>query len=114
MLSVNEYQIALYAAGVIIAANLLAMGLFVLYVKLPDSRLRESIKGSIFELDKIADNMEKVEKRRAAIQQINEILGWRRILVPGVLIGWIIDAEVAAVRKMQKAAGMPDLHNEVE
>ncbi|AIF51270.1 hypothetical protein [Pelosinus sp. UFO1] len=110
----NEYQIALCGAGVILVANILAMGLFVMYVRLQDGPLREAVKSTIYELDRFADNMENAEKRRSAIQQINEILGWRRILVPGAFIGWIIDAEVAAVRKMQKAAGTPDLYNEEE
>jgi len=47
-------------------------------------------------LDKFADEMENAEKPRSAIQQINDVLGWRRILVPAALIGWIIDIEVAA------------------
>ena len=76
--------------------------------------MRELIKSIIYELDRFADNMENSQKRETAIRQINEILGWRRILVPGALIGWIIDGEVAAVRKMQKAAGKLDLYNEEE
>ncbi|MCC5464571.1 hypothetical protein [Pelosinus baikalensis] len=106
----RELQIAYVAAGIILAANLLAMGLFVIFAKLKDGRLKESIRGIVFELDRFADNMENIEKRRVAIQQINDILGWRRILVPGALIGWIIDAEVAAIRKMQKATNTPNLH----
>lgn len=110
MLSVNEYQIALYAAGVILAANLLAMGLFVIYAKLPESKTKEAIRNIIFELDRFADDMENAEKRRSAIQQINEVLGWRKVIIPGALIGWIIDTEVTAIRKMQKATNTPNLH----
>jgi hypothetical protein len=109
---ITEYQIALCAAGVILAANILAMALFVLYAKLPESKTRESIRNIIFELDRFADNMENAEKRRTAIQQINDVLGWRRILVPGALIGWVIDAEVAAIRKMQQTTDCPNLHEE--
>ncbi|GMB01840.1 hypothetical protein PIPA1_46400 [Pelosinus sp. IPA-1] len=58
--------------------------------------MRESIKSIINELDRFADNRENSQRRETAIRQINEILDWRRILVPGALIGWIIDAEVAA------------------
>lgn len=108
----SEYQIFIWAAGAILAANLLAMALFVLFAKLPDGRFRESIRSIIFELDKFADRMQNEQKRRTAIQQINDILGWRRILVPAALIGWIIDAEVAAIRKMQAATNTPDLHKE--
>jgi hypothetical protein len=99
----NELKIFLGAAGVMLAANLLCMLLFVLYAKLPASKSKDAIRGIILELDEFADNMENLEKRRSAIQQINDILGWRRILVPGALIGWIIDAEVAAIRKMQSS-----------
>ena len=112
MILTNEYQIALCAAGVILAANLLAMGLFVMYARLPESRLKESIKDIIFELDRFADSMENAEKRRTAIQQINDVLGWRKIIIPSALIGWIIDTEVAAIRKMQKATNTPNLHEE--
>jgi hypothetical protein len=106
----GELQIAYVAAGIILAANVLAMGLFVLFAKLRDGRLKESIRGIIFELDRFADNMENTDKRRAAIQQVNDVLGWRKIIIPGALIGWIIDAEVAAIRKMQQTTDCPDLH----
>lgn len=109
-MSANEYQIALCAAGVLLAANLLAMGLFVLFVKLPDGKFRDFIRDIIFELDKFADNMENAEKRRTAIQQINDVLGWRRLVIPSALIGWVIDAEVATIRKMQQATNTPNLH----
>ena len=108
----TEIQITLYAAGAILAANVLAMLLFVLFAKLPDSRLHGNIRGVIFCLDRFADNMENTQKRAEAIRQINDILGWRRILIPGTLIGWIIDAEVAAIRRMQRVTGCPDLHKE--
>lgn len=108
----SEFQVFVWAAGAILAANLLAMALFVLFSKLPDGRLRESIRGVIFELDRFADRMQNEQKRRIAVQSINEVLGWRRILVPATLIGWVIDAEVAAIRKMQAATDTPDLHKE--
>lgn len=108
----SEFQIFIWAAGALLAANLLAMALFVLFAKLPDGRFRESIRNIIFELDRFADSMANSDKRRTAIQQINEVLGWRRILVPAALIGWVIDAEVAVIRKMQAATDTPDLHRE--
>lgn len=54
--------------------------------------------------------MENSEKRRSAIQQINEILGWRKFIIPGALIGWVIDTEVAVIRKMQQTTNTPNLH----
>jgi hypothetical protein len=112
IISTNEYQIALYAAGVILAANLLSMTLFVLFAKLKNGRLKDSIRSIIFEIDRFADNMENIEKRRSAIQQINDVLGWRKFIIPGALIGWVIDAEVAVIRKMQATTNTPNLHGE--
>ncbi len=109
---ITEYQIALCIVEVILVANVLAMVLFVLYAKLPVSKTKETIRNIIFALDRFTDNMENAEKRRTAIQQINDVLGWRRILIPGVLIGWVIDAEVAAIRKMQQTTDCPNLHEE--
>lgn len=109
-MTTTELQIAMYAAGVMLAANLLAMALFVLFAKLPEGTMRTGIRSIIFELDRFADDMENGEKRSSAIRQVNEVLGWRRILIPAALIGWIIDAEVKAIRKMQAATACPNLH----
>lgn len=111
MILTSELQIIYVAAGILVAANVLAMG-FMMFAKLQDGRLKESIRSIIFELDLFADCMKNLEKRRSAIQQINDILGWRKFIVPGVLIGWVIDAEVAVIRKMQQTTNTPNLHGE--
>lgn len=108
----GEKEIAIAAAGTVLAANLLAYGLHVLRNGLPDGKAKEAVQKIIYELDRFADNMSNADKRRRAIQEINDVLGWRRILVPAALVGWIIDAEVAAIRKMQRATDTPDLHKE--
>ncbi|MDF2634000.1 MAG: N-acetylmuramoyl-L-alanine amidase family 2 [Pelosinus sp.] len=97
----NDVQIFFWFTGTLLAVNVLAMALFVLFAKLPESRLKEMIQNIILELDTFADEMGNKEKRDRAIQQINEILGWRKFVIPSALIGWIIDMEVAAIRKMQ-------------
>jgi hypothetical protein len=114
MLPISELQVFLWAAGAILAANLLAVILHFLYKALSDSPLRDFIRSVIMELDRFADCMQNAEKRAMAISQINEILGWRRILIPAALLGWIIDLEVKAIRKMQAAADTPNLHIEEE
>lgn len=114
MLTDFELKITFYAVGTLLAANILAMLLFVLFAKLPDGKLRESIRDIICELDKFADNMENEMKRQRAIDQINSILGWKKILVPAALIGWVIDAEVSTIRKMQKASGVNCDYNKEE
>lgn len=108
----TEIQIASMAAGVLLAANFIAVVLHFLYKALSDSPLREAIRGVIYHLDRFADKMDNEKKRADAIRQVNDVLGWRRILVPAVLIGWVIDFQVAAIRRMQRATGTPNLHIE--
>lgn len=96
----NLIPLALLSA--LIAINLVIVLLFVLSTKLSESRLKEAIRDIIFALDTITDEMENDEKRRKAIEQINEILGWERIVIPTALIGWVIDTEVATIRKIQQ------------
>lgn len=114
MLQVTESQLAIGAAGIVLAANILAYGLHVARNGLPEGKAKDAVQNVVYELDRICDNMENPEKRRLAIQQINDVLGWRKILVPSALIGWIIDAEVAAIRRMQKATNTPNLHEDGE
>ncbi len=111
-MNLTELQLSLLVVGMLLAANLLAMVLFLLFAKLPDGRLRQVIRGIIYWLDEFADDMTNTEKRQSAIRQLNDVLGWRRVLVPAVLIGWVIDMEVSAIRKMQAATNTPDLHQE--
>lgn len=106
----GDLQIIYIAVGILLAANLLAMGLFLLFAKLRDGWLKESIRSIIFELDQFADSMENKDKRRFAIQQINDVLGWKNVIIPAALIGWIIDTEVEAIRKMQAVTNTPNLH----
>ncbi len=114
MLTANEMQIIIWLVGLVIAANLAAMSLFVLYAKLPNGKLQGIIRNIIYRLDELADKLENEEKRAVAIQQINTLLGWRGILIPKEVIGWVIDTEVAAIRQMQKATHTPNLHDDSE
>lgn len=108
----SEMQIALLAAGTILAALVLVLAVHIVYRGLPPGKAKDGLQKIIYELDRHADDMENHEKRAAAIQAVMDILGWRRIIVPKVLIGWLIDAEVAAIRKIQQATDTPDLHKE--
>ncbi len=114
MLTTNDVQIVMWLIGLVIAANLTAMSLFVLYAKLPNGQLRKIIRNIIYRIDELADKLENGEKRAIAIHQINSLLGWRGIFIPEKVIGWVIDTEVAAIRKMQKAANTPNLHDDPE
>lgn len=98
----SQMQIPLWTLAALLAANIFIMALFVLYTKLSESKLKEAIRDIIFKLDQFTDEMENSEKRNSAIQQLRDFLGWRQIFIPTILIGWIIDTEVATIRKIQQ------------
>lgn len=108
----TELQIALLAAGSVLAVLILVIVVHVLYRGLPAGKAKTALDKIIYELDRHADQMENHEKRAAAVQDVMDILGWRRIVVPKVLVGWLIDAEVAFIRRVQRATGTPNLHQE--
>jgi Co/Zn/Cd efflux system component len=108
----TEFQIATAAVGVILAALVLVLVVHIVYRGLPPGKAKEGLQKIIYELDRHADDMENHEKRAAAIQAVMDLLGWRRIIVPKVLVGWLIDTEVAAIRKIQQATDTPNLHQD--
>lgn len=75
---------------------------FKLYVKCSNQTVQNAVVNIIYELDKLADNMSNKEKRNEAIRTVKDLFIWRAIPIPGFVIGIIIDAEVAAIRKIQK------------
>jgi hypothetical protein len=85
----GELHIIYLAVSILLVANLLVMTLFAIFGKIQDGQIKESIRSIIFELDRFADCMENGEKRRTAIQQINDILGWRPY--PGTLCAHWLD-----------------------
>ncbi|MBP2661120.1 MAG: N-acetylmuramoyl-L-alanine amidase family 2 [Firmicutes bacterium] len=103
MLIPSELQLFFWVLGSLLVANVSMMAFFVLFAKLSESKLKGVIRRIILELDAFADKMENSEKRHRAIQQINETLGWKKFVIPSVLIGWVTDMEVAAIRKMQQS-----------
>jgi hypothetical protein len=110
----TELQIAYLAAGALLAVLLLVLVVHLLYRGLPVGGAKIALQKIIYELDRHADQMQNREKRAAAVQAVMDILGWRRIMIPKVLVGWLIDAEVAFIRKVQAATNTPDLHQEDE
>jgi hypothetical protein len=110
--NLTELQIAYLAAGALLAALLLVLIVHVLYRGLPTGKAKTALQKIIYELDRHADQMQNREKRAAAVQAVMDILGWRRIMIPKVLVGWLIDAEVAFIRRIQTATNTPNLHQE--
>jgi hypothetical protein len=109
----TELQIFLWAAGILLAVNFIAVLLHFLYRALSNGPLRDRIREVVYLIDELADDMSNEQKKRKAIQEISEVFGWwRKIFLPNALIGWVIDLQVTMIRRMQKAAGTPNLHVE--
>lgn len=60
----------------------------------------------MYSIDAECDALETPVKKQAAIAQIMELLGWRKILVPSALISWCLSVLVWLVRRTK----VPDLH----
>lgn len=113
LLSWIEKHMLLVAAIVFAAFNLLVLLVLMAYVRangLPDGAIKQRLDKIVFEIDKTCDNLESPAKRSLAIIQLQQVLGWKRIFLPTAVIGWMIDAEIAVIRKMQQVTGIPDLH----
>ncbi len=108
----TDLQMIYLAVGVILAVLFLVITVHIIYRGIPAGKAKERLQKIIYELDRPADQMQNSAKRAAAVQAVMDLLGWRKIIVPKVLIGWIIDAEVAFIRKVQAATKTPDLHRE--
>lgn len=112
-------QHLLWALLIVFAAvNALVLAAMAIYVKargLPPGRAKDQLRKILCEIDRCCDDMEVPAKRSLAISQFQQLLFWPtinkwRIYPPAAVIGWIIDAEVAIIRKMQAVTGVEDLH----
>lgn len=99
----NGPTIAMTVLGSIVAVNLLLWALFILYAKF--GALRPHLRTIITLIDEFCDSYTDPEKRKKAIENVNGLLGWRRIFIPEFLVGWAVDSEVYFLHKV-----CPDVH----
>ncbi len=113
-----EQHLAWALLVIFAAVNVLVLAAMAVYVKakgLPPGRFKTSLYKILFEIDRCCDDMENPSKRSLAISQVQQLMFWPtlnkwRIYPPAAVIGWIIDAEVVIIRRMQAATGIEDLH----
>ena len=106
----SDFDKALMVILTVIACVLSILGLayivkyiiFQVYLKCSNAKVQEAVRGIIYELDKVADEMSNKEKRKEAIRSVHDLFIWRTIPIPAFVIGIIIDLEVAAIRSLQK------------
>lgn len=106
----SDFDKALMLVLTVVACVLSILGLayivkyiiFQVYLKCSKAKVQEAVRGIIYELDKVADEMSNKEKRKEAIRSVHDLFIWRTIPIPAFVIGIIIDLEVAAIRSLQK------------
>ena len=102
--------IAAVGLGIIAGAFLLILLIVQVRDRISNPSVKEHLTQLLYLLDEQCDNMEIPAKRAQAIIAIQQLLGWRRLFLPTVVVGFVLDLIVKIMRK----TGMPDLHQEAQ
>lgn len=92
--------------GVIAGAFLLIWAIVQVRDRIDNPAVKDALTQLLYLLDEQCDNMEIPAKRAQAIIAIQQLLGWRRLFLPTVVVGFVLDLIVKIMRK----TGIPDLH----
>ena len=98
--------IAAVGLGVIAGAFLLIWAIVQVRDQINSPAVKDALTQLLYLLDEQCDNMEIPAKRAQAIIAIQQLLGWRRLFLPTVVVGFVLDLIVKIMRK----TGIPDLH----
>lgn len=111
-------NIYVFAGIIVVIAALTYFGpvlVFKLYNSASSELTVAALKEIIYQLDKMADELENSEKREAAINKLGEIISIKGISIPKFMRGWIVDAQVQHIRALQKeSVKETDLHKNEE
>lgn len=121
----TEFNKMLLILGTIIACIAVILGVlyifkyivFKIYCRCSNKTVQDAVTSIIYQLDELADNMSKKDKRKEAISAVKDLFIWRNIPIPNCIIGIIIDLEVRAIRKLQASIENekdPYLHDDNE
>lgn len=84
---------------------------FVVYNRSKNEVIVSIMERFIRSLDEFADNMTNADKRATAIDKLQSLLSYRVIRLPRFVLGWIIDMQVAEIRRLQAESEKDtDLH----
>ena len=98
--------IAAVVASAIAGALLLVWALVQVFNRASNPEVKKHLEALLLLLDTWADNMAIAQKRYEVVAALQAVLGWRRIFLPQVIIGLLVDFGVYLIRKV----GVPDLH----
>jgi hypothetical protein len=79
-----------------------------LYAHIDNPKVKKHLEWLLYCVDEECDDLEIPAKRALAIMAVQQLLGWKRLFLPTVVVGFVIDLIVKIVRKI----GVPDLHQE--
>jgi hypothetical protein len=102
--------IAAVGLGIIAGAFLLILLIVQVRDRISNPSVKEHLTQLLFLLDEQCDNLEIPAKRAQAVLAIQQLLGWRRLFLPTVVVGFVLDLIVKIIRR----TGLPDLHQEVK
>lgn len=97
--------------GVYVLAFLAKRIAFALYNRTENEFVVTMLTRFIYQLDEFADNMSNADKREAAIDKLQSLLSYKIVRFPKFVLGWIVDLQVAEIRKLQRNSKKDtDLH----
>ena len=92
--------------GIIAGAFLLIWAIVQVRDRIASPAVKDALTALLYHLDEQCDNMEIPAKRAQVIMGVQQLLGWRRLFLPAIVIGFVLDLIVKIIRK----TGVPDLH----
>ena len=98
--------IGLAVASAIAGALFMVWVLVQVWVRTDNPAVKAYLHHVLYFLDEQCDNIDTPAKKTQAVMAIQALLGWKRVWIPMVLIGFALDLLVKLIRK----TGIPDLH----
>ena len=104
-----DYKIiAAIGLGIIAGASILIWIIVQVQARIENPTVKETLTQLLYLLDEQCDHMEVPAKRAQVIMGVQQLLGWRRLFLPTIVVGFVLDLIVRIIRK----TGVPDLHQE--
>ena len=98
--------IAAVGLGIVAGAFLLIWMIVQVRDRIGTPAVKTALTQLLYHIDEQCDNMEIPAKRAQVIMAVQQLLGWRRLFLPTVVVGFVLDMIVKIMRK----TGIPDLH----
>lgn len=98
-------NILLMACILVLSLNAIIALSFWLHEKLEThthSKLKEAVERAVRAVEQLCGELENPEKKHQAVLRVEAVLGWRRWLVPYLVIDTAIEAEVYVIKQLHR------------